>query len=177
MLRVKSLSRPLAHGVLLAGGILLAAGQMAHAIPSDQNQPVVLEADRATFNDKTGLTSYTGNVIVTQGTIRIEADSMVMNLEPNRSIRLATAKGRPARFQQQVEAGKGLTRGEGQTIVYDARTSIVTLTGNAYLNNDGATFNGNQLRYSMARGDVEATSTPKGRVRLVIPPNMTRSGK
>ena len=97
-----------------------------------------------------------------------------MNLEPNRSIRNATARGNPARFQQQVEEGRAPVRGQGQVIVYDARTSIVTLTGNAFMDNNGATFNGNQLRYSMARGNVEATSTPAGRVRLVIPPNMMR---
>lgn len=141
------------------------------ALPSDQQQPVTLEADRATYNERTGITTYTGNVLITQGTIRIEADSIVVNLTANRSIRDATAKGRPARFQQQISADKGLAKGEGQSIVYDAQTGIVTMTGNALLTQDGARFSGNSIRYSMNQGDIEALGNRDRRVTLVIPPN------
>lgn len=38
----------------------------ALALPSDRNQPISLVADRATYNEKTGITTYTGNVIIEQ---------------------------------------------------------------------------------------------------------------
>lgn len=141
------------------------------ALPSDQNQPVSLEADRATYNERTGITTYTGNVLITQGSVRIEADSIVVNLTADRSIKDATAKGRPARFQQQISDDKGIARGEGQSVVYDAQAGIVTLTGNALLTQDGARFSGNSIRYSITEGDVEALGNTQNRVKIVIPPN------
>lgn len=143
----------------------------AQALPSDQSQPVSLEADRATYNERTGITTYTGNVLITQGSIRIEADSIVVNLTRERSIKDAVAKGRPARFQQQISSDKGIARGEGQAITYDAEAGILTLTGNALLTQDGAKFSGNSIRYSITQGDVEAQGNAQNRVKIVIPPN------
>lgn len=158
--------------VLLCG---LAAAVQTSALPSDQKQPVTLEADRATFNERTGVTTYSGSVVISQGSIRIEADSLVVNLDSNRSIRDATAQGRPARFQQQIAADKGIARGEGQKILYNAQTGILTLSGRALLTQDGASFRGETLRYSMNQGDIEATGSSSQRVKLVIPPSSTQT--
>lgn len=147
------------------------AAAPSYALPSDQNQPVKLEADRATFNERTGITSYSGNVIISQGTIRIEADNLVVNLDGNRAIKDATAQGRPARFQQQLNADKGLAKGEGSKIAYDAQKGLIVLSGNAQLIQDGASFKGDVLRYSMTQGDIEATGNKQRRVQLVIPPS------
>lgn len=50
-------------------------------------------------------------------------------------------------------------------------TGIVTLTGNAKLTQDGASFAGNVIRYSLKAGDVEATAGGSQRVELIFPPN------
>jgi lipopolysaccharide export system protein LptA len=55
----------------------------AFALPSDRNQPISLVADRATYNDKTGITTYTGNVVIEQGTMKLQADSIVAQLNSN----------------------------------------------------------------------------------------------
>ena len=158
---------------LLACCLIGVSINSAQALPSDQNQPVSLEADRATYNEGTGITTYTGNVLITQGSIRIEADSIVVNLTTNRGIKDATAKGRPARFQQQISTDKGVARGEGQSVVYDAQAGLVILTGNALLTQDGARFSGNSIRYSITQGDVEAQGSSQNRVKIVIPPNQS----
>ncbi len=143
----------------------------AHALPSDRQQTVTLDADRATFNDKTGVTTYSGNVVITQGSIRIDADDLVVNLDAKRSIKDATANGRPAHFQQQLDSKRGLAKGEGQKVYYNAQTGVVTLSGNALLVQDGATFKGETVRYSMNQGDIEAKGGNNRRVQLVIPPS------
>jgi lipopolysaccharide export system protein LptA len=154
-------------------GLLMASNSAVFALPSDQTKPVTLEADQASFNERTGVTSYRGNVIITQGTIRIEADQLTVNLDDNRGIKDAIAQGSPARFQQQLDASKGLAKGQGQNVTYNAQTGIVTLKGNAFLSQNGATFRGDTLRYSMNQGDIEATGNSKQRVQLVIPPSAT----
>ena len=161
--------------------IAIMAASSAFAIPSDRNQPISLVADRATFNEKTGVTTYSGNVIIEQGTMRLQAASIVANLNQKKQISSITASGSPARFQQQLDANKGLAKGQAQKIVYNAETGIITMSGGALLEQDGASIRGNTLKYSMNKGDIEATGTPNssgsssGRVQIVIPPSSTKS--
>jgi lipopolysaccharide export system protein LptA len=147
----------------------------AHALESDRDAPVNLEADRATFNQKTGVTVYEGNVIVTQGTIRVEADKVVATLNLDRTIKNVTATGKPARFQQRVSLDKGIVYGSGEQLYYDATAALLTLTGRAHLSQDGSSFNSNILRYGMAQGDIEGNGNSQQRVQMVIPPSATRS--
>ncbi|MHA3096829.1 lipopolysaccharide transport periplasmic protein LptA [Acinetobacter brisouii] len=169
-------------------GALSCTAMSAFALPTDRNQPISLVADRATYNDKTGYTTYSGNVVIEQGSMKLQADSVTAQLNKNRQISTVTANGHPARFQQKTDPNKGFAHGEGQKIIYNADTGILTLNGNAYVNQDGASVRGATLRYSMNKGDIEAvgsssggaaTSTSpgqnKGRVQIVIPPNSSQS--
>jgi lipopolysaccharide export system protein LptA len=168
-----NLSRKIRAGIAISG--LLISG-LSFALPSDRNQQIELNADRATYNQKSGVTTYEGNVTIKQGTVQIQANSLVAQLNPKTNeIQTITAKGSPAKFQQQISADKGIARGEGQTVVYNADTGIVTLTGNAYLSQDGASFRGNVLRYSMNAGDVEALGDRTRRVQLIIPPSTVQT--
>ena len=143
----------------------------ANALPSDAQQPIRLLADKATYSERTGVTSYSGNVTITQGTLKLAADNITVNLSEGRSINSAVATGRPATMQQVVTQEKGLAKGQANKIDYNAVTGIVTLTGNAKLVQNGASFAGNVIRYSLKAGDVEATAGGNQRVELVFPPN------
>ncbi|ALV72465.1 MULTISPECIES: lipopolysaccharide transport periplasmic protein LptA [Acinetobacter] len=165
----------------LALSLGVAVSTFALALPSDRSKAISLVADRATFNEKTGVTTYTGNVIIEQGTMKLQADSIVANLNQTRQISTITANGKPARFQQQVSTNKGIAKGQAQKIIYNAETGIITLSGSALLEQDGASIRGNTLRYSMNKGDIEAIGTPNnsgsssGRVQIVIPPSSSQS--
>ena len=162
-------------------GALSSTAMSAFALPTDRNQPISLVADRATYNDKTGYTTYTGNVVIEQGTMKLQADSIVANLNSKKEISVITATGRPAQFQQKTDPAKGVAKGQAQKTVYNAETGIITLSGGALLEQDGASIRGNTLRYSMNKGDVEAIGTPNktgseaGRVKIVIPPSSSKS--
>lgn len=166
---------------MLAIVAVSATSMTAMALPSDRNQPITLLADRATFNEKTGVTTYSGNVVIEQGTLKLQANSIVANLNNQRKISSVNASGSPAKFQQQLEAKRGIARGEAQKIVYNAESGIITLTGNAYLFQDGASIRGNTLRYSINKGDIEVTGggsssgQNKGRVQIVIPPSTSQT--
>lgn len=147
----------------------------AFAIPSDRNQAISLEADRATFNEKTGITTYTGNVVIQQGTLKIQANSIVANLNQQSQIKNVTAQGAPAKFQQQMDTKGGLAKGEAKKIIYNAETGILSLSGGAFLSQNGATFRGENLTYSMNKGDIEATGGSNGRIKIVIPPTAQQS--
>ena len=171
----------LAKKTLLVAGLAIMSSSAVFALPSDRQQPISLVADRATFNEKTGVTTYSGNVIIEQGTMRLQAGSIVATLNAKKEISTITATGGPAKFQQKVSADKGLSKGQAQKIVYNAETGILTMTGNALLEQDGSSIRGATLKYSMNKGDIEATGTPNssgssnGRVQIVIPSSSAKS--
>ncbi|MBF7687129.1 lipopolysaccharide transport periplasmic protein LptA [Acinetobacter rathckeae] len=167
---------------------LLVQPLTAFALPSDRSQPISLVADKATYNDKTGITTYTGNVVIEQGSMKLQANAVTAQLNKARQISTVSALGSPARFQQQTDANK-LAKGQAQKIVYSADTGIITLTGNALVDQDGASIRGATLRYSMNKGDIEAVgdrtggaavtttnaSQNQGRVQITIPANSSKA--
>lgn len=172
-LRLLSISsNQIPHGLrALPMVMLLVLPLYSHALPSDSNQPIKLLADKATYSESTGITSYSGTVVITQGTFKMTADNITVNLSQGRSINSAVATGRPATMQQVVTQEKGLAKGQANKIDYNAVSGIVTLTGNAKLVQNGASFAGNVIRYSLKAGDVEATAGGSQRVELVFPPS------
>lgn len=163
--------------LLMIGCASILLANTAYAIPSDRNQQINLEADRATFNERTGVTTYSGNVLIQQGTLRIQANSIVANLNKSNKIQNVTAQGSPAKFQQQIDVKGGLARGEGRNINYNAETGIIKLSGNAFLSQNGAVFRGENLTYSMGKGDIEANGGNNGRIQIVIPPSAQQNMK
>ena len=151
------------------------------ALPSDRSQAISLVADKATDSERSGVTTYSGNVIIEQGTMKLQAASLVAQLNKNKQISTITASGSPAKFQQQLESNRGIARGEAQKIIYNAETGIINLVGNAYLYQDGASIRSSTLKYSMNKGDIEAsgasdsTGSSKGRVQIIIPPSTTKT--
>ena len=173
-------SQPFLKKVICTAGLICFSASV-FALPSDRSQPISLVADKATYNERTGVTTYSGNVLIEQGTMKIQAASIVAQLNKNKQISTITATGSPAKFQQQVDTGSSVARGEAQKIVYDAESGLLNLIGNAYLYQNGASIRSNTLKYSMNKGDIEAsgssntTGSPKGRVQIIIPPNSSKS--
>lgn len=173
-LSIQSIQLP--HGLrALPMVMLLALPLYSHALPSDANQQIKLLADKATYSESTGITSYSGTVVITQGSFKMTADNITVNLSEGRSINSAVATGRPATMQQIISQEKGLAKGQANKIDYNAVTGIVTLTGNAKLVQNGASFAGNVIRYSLKAGDVEAIAGGNQRVELVFPPSNSTS--
>lgn len=150
---------------------LLSLSMSASALPSDANQPIKLTADKATYKADAGVMTYSGNVSITQGTLKIAASNISINLADNNKINSIIATGGPATMQQVVTKEKGLTKAQAGKIDYNANNGIITLTSNAKLTQNGASFAGNVIRYSLKAGDVEATSGGSQRVEIVFPPN------
>lgn len=148
--------------------------QSAYALDSDFDQPLYLDGESGSYNQKAGTMTYEGNVVATQGTIKITADKLTAQLNKDGSIDKITATGRPVKFQQKPKPTEGIIYGEAAQIVYDAQQSLLIMTGKAKILQDGASFTGETLRYSMTKGDIEAKGTTQQRMQIIIPPNKTR---
>lgn len=167
---------------------VLAVGQ-AHALSSDRNQPATIEADEVEFDFRSGERTYTGNVVVVQGTLRITGDKMVVQYnQDGDQIEQATTWGDPATFKQRPDGKENDVYGEGQTIIMDQIKNTLTLIEDAEMTQGGNTANGREIVYDMssdkmtvkgfrqAGGDEEgseeeAGDSDTGRARVTINPD------
>lgn len=165
--------------------LVLAAGQ-AHALSSDRNQPATIEADEVEFDFRSGERTYTGNVVVVQGTLRITGDKMVVQYnEDGDQIEQATTWGEPATFKQRPDGKENDVYGEGQTIIMNQLENTLTLLEDAKMTQGGNTANGREIIYDMATdkmtvkgfrqagGDDEEDTgdSDTGRARVTINPD------
>jgi lipopolysaccharide export system protein LptA len=142
----------------------------ALALPTDRDQPLQVAADTASFNEKTGIATYRGAVVIRQGTLEVRADELVLTVDKAGNVTTTVALGKPARYQQQTDPRKGLVSAEASRIDYDLKTETITLSGQARLKQDGASFQGASIVYAIARQQVEAKGDASNRVQLVLPP-------
>ncbi len=144
----------------------------ALALPEDRTQPIEVTADSAEQDERAGTTTYTGKVLIMQGSIRIEADKVVLKSQNNK-LSMMTATGNPASFQQQPEAEKGLVKARGKQLSYNVAEEHIILEQDANLEQDGSTVNGDRIDYYVTQRVVKASAAPnepQKRVRVVIPP-------
>lgn len=97
--------------------VLLGASHWVMALESDSDQPVYIDSNTASYNDKKAISIYTGNVVTVQGTLHIESDKLVVYLNQG-SVDKMVFTGKPAKFRQLPGPGKEMIHGEGLTGEY-----------------------------------------------------------
>lgn len=63
---------------LMLAGSLLAASIPAFAVTGDTEQPIHIDSDQQSLDMQGNVVTFTGNVVMTQGTIKINADKVVV---------------------------------------------------------------------------------------------------
>jgi lipopolysaccharide export system protein LptA len=164
-------ARPLA----LVRGLALALGlfaPLANALPEDQQQPIRVTADNAVQENNT--VTYRGNVVIVQGTIKINADQVLIYHDKGK-LQRAVATGKPVRFQEQPDAKGGLMTGHAGTIIYYNTDQRIELIQDALVDRDQSTLKGQRIEYLMSsktlRADGASTDSQAGRVEMVLQPN------
>ena len=108
----------------LTATVLLAALAMpAHAEKADREKPINLEADRISIDDIKKQQVFEGNVILTQGTMQIRTNRLVVTQDADgfqKGVATGGANGL-ARFKQKREGSNDYVEGEGERIEHDAR--------------------------------------------------------
>ena len=117
--------------VALASATLFSNAVFAKA--SDRDQPLYAEADKLTTDDRTRVSVFVGNVIITKGTIEIKADRFEVHEDAEgNQIGIATVTGdRRATFSQERDVVGETVNGEASRIDYNSATQLLELTGRA----------------------------------------------
>lgn len=177
-----SLFRPLPAAALCLG---LAAVGAAWAEKADRDKPMNIESDALRYDDTRQTSVFTGNVVITKGSIVIRGHQIEVRQDPQgRQTGIATAAaGQRAFFRQKRDGVDEFIEGESQRIEYDGQADVVRFVGGAVLRRlRGATLadetSGSQIVYNNATdvftvdGSVRSTTAanPSGRVRAMLTP-------
>jgi lipopolysaccharide export system protein LptA len=157
----------------LALALALAWSPHAVALTSDREQPIELEADSARIDERTGVSVYTGNVKVTQGSAKLLADRLTVTRGEDGD--KLVAEGKPASFSQLPDDKPVPVKGRALTIDYHTGNEVVVLTGDAEVWQGGDRFASERIVYDSAKdlvrgGQASPGAKPGERVKIVIQP-------
>lgn len=175
-----------AVGRLAALGMVVALTlPTAHAEKADRNKPLNVEADNGRYDDVKQQGIFTGNVVVTKGTMSMRAANIEVRQSPDGAqFGIATAEpGKRALYRQKREGLDEYIEGEGERIEYDGKADVVKFINRAVIRRyRGAVLAdetaGSTIVYDnvaevfhVVGGAAAATPTnPSGRVRAVLTP-------
>lgn len=168
--RASTLSR-LCTGISVA--VLLLLSSLAAALPQDKDQPIHITADKAVRDEKKGVTVYSGNVFMKQGSMELEADLLTIYHDTDNASRIV-AQGNPAKMRQLPEPDQGLVHAHAQTIHYFRTQDRVHLQTEARIEQDGDMVAGDSIDYLIDKQMFKAESSGNqegAQVEVVIQPN------
>jgi lipopolysaccharide export system protein LptA len=168
--------------LMLASALAVAPSALAER--ADRSQPMVVEADRpGTFDMQRQIVTFSGNVVIVQGTMQIRADRVEVR-ESKDGHRSGVASGTPtqrATFRQKRDGVEEFMEAEAQRIEFDSRTDTLRFTGDAVVRRLQGTratdeITGQLITWNNAtevfnvEGGAPTAQSPSGRVRAVLAP-------
>lgn len=109
--------------------------QTAYAEKADRDKPMNVEADSLKHDEQQQLTTFTGKVLMTKGSLVLKATRMEVKQDSqgNQVAKLWAEPGERVFFRQKREGVDEYTEGEAETVVYNSQANTLTLTQRAEL--------------------------------------------
>lgn len=157
---------------------------------ADREKPITLEANRISVDDVKKVQVYEGNVVLSQGTLVIRSDRIVVTQDAD-GFQRGVATGGPgglARFRQKREGKDEFIEGEGERIEHDARGEKTEFFVRAWVRSGLDEVKGNYISYDGLNEKYLVTSgvsadgkgpakAEGGRVRAIIQPKSKTDGE
>ncbi|MEM7400748.1 MAG: lipopolysaccharide transport periplasmic protein LptA [Pseudomonadota bacterium] len=149
--------------------IFLTYSNHAYGLTDDSTKPINIQADSAEINDATGVSTYRGNVKITQGSMRLTGDLVILETA-NKKVQKIIAEGNLSTFKQETDDGR-LINAEAEKMVYSITGNKIVLTKNAKLTEAGNTFASDRITFFTDKEIVKAgSSTGDDRVNITVFP-------
>jgi len=149
--------------ILLATLVVsLSVAMPVHAQPLDRNQPVNIDADKVTVDDRNKVHVFEGNVVLTQGTLSIKGDKIVITQDTAGFFSgVATAaSGRLVFFRQKRASDGAWIDGEAERIEYSNQHERAKLFNRAQIQSAGDMVRGQYIEYDVATENYLVTDAP-----------------
>ena len=154
--------------------LLMLVPLQSHALESDRDQPIEVEADRLEMREQENISIYEGNVRLVQGSLNISSDRLVIHFNENNDLTLMEMTGKPARFRQ-LDNEQQEMLGIGEQIDYIESESLLKLRGNASFQQASDLIKSELILINTQTNGIQAGSAQsEDRVKMVIKP---RQGK
>lgn len=157
------------------------------ALPDDRLQPIDIAANSATLDEKKREAIYSGKVSLSQGSLTIDADKLIISMDDEGKVAKVVAVGNKARFSQQPKPTEQRIVATGNTIEYHLVNEKLLLKGTAHVEQSGNTFSGAIIEYDLkeqrliakgkAKGAESHTGKHSGRVKMVLQPQTKKPGQ
>lgn len=169
--------RWLAVGALVG---LLSSG--ASALSTDREEPILIEARQAEADNRAQVTIYRGDVVITQGTLRITGDTVWIHYSDANTITKAISVGTPAKFRQLPDGKQDYMTADAERMEYHADQDLILLLGNAHYGEGSDRISAPRIVYDSRLGRARAgpntadgqsgseSSDDSDRVRITITP-------
>lgn len=169
--------KPTNRIALLLGSLCCMLPAIALALPSDRDQPIHIQANTADLDDKKGTAIYRGDVIITQGTLKITGNTVTLIQNKNGDLDYFKSVGGPAYYEQIPAEGDDKLQAWGNTIEYYVQKDNIVITDQARVKQGGNSSRGEKIVYDIKQEQVNigrakpgSVSQPEPRVHMVIEP-------
>jgi lipopolysaccharide export system protein LptA len=168
-------------GVLVFCTCCLGLTGPVQAERADRSKPINLESDRMRVDDAQKTSVFEGKVVMTQGTLTIRADRVMVRRDPE-GYQYGSASGNPASFRQKRDGANEYIEGEAERIEYNGKLDKVEFFNRARLKREPADeVRGNYISYDSRTeyftvtggAGPAASGSPDARVHAVIQPRNT----
>lgn len=171
------LARPATLAGLFLTCLCLLLPTAAQALDSDREKPIHVNADQVSIQEKKGISVYTGDVILTQGTLTITGDKMTV-YHKNQELKKIIAVGKPATYEELPEGETEKIHARSRRMEYVATSEIFIFTQEAHLwQGTDRSISGERIEYDRINNGMQASNEGKGRVNAVFTPRKAPQDK
>jgi lipopolysaccharide export system protein LptA len=146
----------------------------AGAVQAQQKSlPIHIESNDADLSQQEGVSTYSGNVVLTRGGLTLTGHRLVITRINDRGNVKAVLDGSPAHLDKQPDReGDDVVTGDASKIEYTNSNSTVLLRGDAVVRRGGDEIHGQIIRHNVDTGRTQAERGSGGneRVRITIQP-------
>jgi lipopolysaccharide export system protein LptA len=160
----------------LAAAAAAFAALAANAERADREKEIVVNADHWTGDDANKVAVFEGNVVITQGTMRMAAAKVTVKEDPERH-KYYVANGSPVTFRQKRDKVDEWVEGIAERAEFDDLNDVVRLYNKARVKSSQNEITGDFISYDMKREVAQASGAPPGagtpadsRVKVIILP-------
>ncbi|MCL2830413.1 MAG: lipopolysaccharide transport periplasmic protein LptA [Betaproteobacteria bacterium] len=143
------MKKNLLRAILLLAPMLLPFSHTAHAERADRDKPIQLEADRVSVDDIKRVQVYEGHVVLSQGTLLIKADRIVV-IQDADGFHKGVATGGPdglSQFRQKRDDADDYMEGHAERIEHDMREEKTEFFKRAWIKNGQDEVEGSYISY------------------------------
>ena len=154
-------------------GLFLSVTHLSGALENDAEQPIAIDSNTATYDDATETSTYSGNVVSIQGSIRVNSDKLVVYLKDGEAEKLIFT-GNRAHFRQKPSEGAEDIVGEAMVGEYYPKKNLLILQNDAVVTQGNATYASQLIEYDIKSALVKAgeKSSDAKRVHVILKPKV-----